>query len=310
MPSPGTTMSSARYWSPKAWRPITIGLVQPGTSRGMFEITIGSRKMTPPRMLRIVPFGERYISFRPNSFDPRLVGRDRRALDADPVLLDRVRGVDRDLVGGRVAALDPEVEVHELDVEVGQDQLLLDEGPDDPGHLVAVELDDRVLDFDLRHAWPCTADPDESRRHGDGRTAPRPRAQPTRSSTSRARSRTTTSSRPTGRWSRALRREGAGWAEERCRELGARLPARAQVIRWGFEANEKEPRLRTHDRFGNRIDEVEFDPSWHELMRIGVGHGPARAALARARARRPRRPRRDVHAASPRPRRASAARSR
>ena len=67
VPSPGTTMSVARYWSPKAWRPMTIGFVQPGTSRGTFEITIGSRKMTPPRMLRIVPFGERYISLRPNS---------------------------------------------------------------------------------------------------------------------------------------------------------------------------------------------------------------------------------------------------
>ena len=33
----------------------------------MLEITIGSRKMTPPRMLRIVPLGERYISLRPNS---------------------------------------------------------------------------------------------------------------------------------------------------------------------------------------------------------------------------------------------------
>jgi putative acyl-CoA dehydrogenase len=70
----------------------------------------------------------------------------------------------------------------------------------------------------------------------------------------------------------AVRREGAGWAEERCRELGA-VAGSAQVIRWGFEANEKEPRLRTHDRFGNRIDEVEFDSSWHELMRIGIGHG-------------------------------------
>ena len=59
-----------------------------------------------------------------------------------------------DLVGSTALAteLDPEVEIDELDVEVGQDQLLLDEGPDDPGHLVAVELDDRVLDFDLRHA--------------------------------------------------------------------------------------------------------------------------------------------------------------
>jgi hypothetical protein len=66
-PSPGTTRSVARYWSPKAWRPMTIGFVHPGTSRGTFEITIGSRKMTPPRMLRMVPLGERYIRFSPNS---------------------------------------------------------------------------------------------------------------------------------------------------------------------------------------------------------------------------------------------------
>ena len=44
-----------------------IGLFQPGTRRGMFEMMIGSRKMTPPRMLRIVPFGLFHIFFRPNS---------------------------------------------------------------------------------------------------------------------------------------------------------------------------------------------------------------------------------------------------
>ena len=44
-----------------------IGLVQLGTSRGMLEMTIGSRKITPPRMLRIVPFGLRHIFLRPNS---------------------------------------------------------------------------------------------------------------------------------------------------------------------------------------------------------------------------------------------------
>ena len=44
-----------------------MGFFQLGTSLGMFEITIGSRKMTPPRMLRIVPFGERHIFLRPNS---------------------------------------------------------------------------------------------------------------------------------------------------------------------------------------------------------------------------------------------------
>ena len=44
-----------------------IGLVQPGTNRGTFETTIGSRNTTPPRMLRIVPLGERHIFLSPNS---------------------------------------------------------------------------------------------------------------------------------------------------------------------------------------------------------------------------------------------------
>src|SRR6266478_3467573 len=45
-----------------------IGLVQPGTSRGTFRQMIGSRNTTPPRMLRMVPFGDFHISFKPNSF--------------------------------------------------------------------------------------------------------------------------------------------------------------------------------------------------------------------------------------------------
>jgi putative acyl-CoA dehydrogenase len=69
-----------------------------------------------------------------------------------------------------------------------------------------------------------------------------------------------------------LRREGADWAEDRALEIGE-IAGRAQTIRWGFEANENEPVLRTHDRFGNRIDEVEFHPAWHELMTIGISRG-------------------------------------
>ena len=45
-----------------------IGFVQPGTRRGTLRQMIGSRKITPPRMLRMVPFGDFHISFRPNSF--------------------------------------------------------------------------------------------------------------------------------------------------------------------------------------------------------------------------------------------------
>src|SRR5207247_6609478 len=40
--------------------------------------------------------------------------------------------------------------------------------------------------------------------------------------------------------------------------------------RWGRQANENRPVLRTFDRYGHRIDEVQFHPAWHKLMRLGV----------------------------------------
>jgi putative acyl-CoA dehydrogenase len=70
----------------------------------------------------------------------------------------------------------------------------------------------------------------------------------------------------------AVEREGADWAVDRISELGA-ICGRPDTIRLGVEANENPPKLRTHDRFGNRIDEVEFHPAWHELMRVGISHG-------------------------------------
>src|SRR5258707_21236 len=66
----------------------------------------------------------------------------------------------------------------------------------------------------------------------------------------------------------ALAREGAGWAREQASQVGERWGGDA--IRWGYQANENPPKLQTHDRFGNRIDEVEFHPAWHQLMRQGV----------------------------------------
>jgi putative acyl-CoA dehydrogenase len=69
----------------------------------------------------------------------------------------------------------------------------------------------------------------------------------------------------------AVRREGAGWAEENIAELGGLLGTE-ETQRWGFEANENEPVLHTHDRYGNRRDEVVFHPSWHNLMRASIEH--------------------------------------
>ncbi len=69
-----------------------------------------------------------------------------------------------------------------------------------------------------------------------------------------------------------LLREGAAAAIPSVGEYGRALStSKAQL--WATQANENPPRLRTHDRHGNRLDEVEFHPSWHELMRLSCSHG-------------------------------------
>jgi len=72
----------------------------------------------------------------------------------------------------------------------------------------------------------------------------------------------------------AVSREGGDWARDRVLALGE-LAGRPETLELGRLANENPPRLRTHDRYGNRIDEVEFHPAWHELMRISLGSGIA-----------------------------------
>ncbi|MER6154757.1 acyl-CoA dehydrogenase family protein [Streptomyces sp. NPDC001868] len=52
-----------------------------------------------------------------------------------------------------------------------------------------------------------------------------------------------------------------------------RTAGSAQVQEWGRLANENPPKLRTYDRYGNRVDEVEFHPSWHRLLGKGVSAG-------------------------------------
>ncbi|MET7857868.1 acyl-CoA dehydrogenase family protein [Streptomyces sp. NPDC005318] len=69
-----------------------------------------------------------------------------------------------------------------------------------------------------------------------------------------------------------VRREGAEWYVEDLHRLG-RLAGSEQVQRWADEANRYEPVLRTHDRYGNRIDEVEFHPSYHALMDVAISEG-------------------------------------
>jgi putative acyl-CoA dehydrogenase len=74
-------------------------------------------------------------------------------------------------------------------------------------------------------------------------------------------------------------REGAPWAVGDLHRLG-KLAGTAEPQRWADEANRYEPRLLTHDRYGHRLDEVEFHPSWHRLMSVAVGEGLAGSAWA------------------------------
>ena len=70
----------------------------------------------------------------------------------------------------------------------------------------------------------------------------------------------------------AARREGAGWAEKELLALGGTLGA-ADTIALGFAANHNPPQLKSFDRFGHRLDEVEFHPAWHALMTIACEAG-------------------------------------
>ncbi|MFJ2295242.1 acyl-CoA dehydrogenase family protein [Streptomyces sp. NPDC087894] len=66
-----------------------------------------------------------------------------------------------------------------------------------------------------------------------------------------------------------------GILDEAREELGAlgRSAGSFQAQEWGAQANENPPKLRTHDRYGHRVDEVDFHPAWHRLLGHAVTAG-------------------------------------
>ena len=69
-----------------------------------------------------------------------------------------------------------------------------------------------------------------------------------------------------------VRRLGGVWAADHLHAVG-RCIGSAHLADLAAEANRHVPELRTHDRFGHRIDQVDFHPAWHELMALCFGHG-------------------------------------
>ncbi len=70
---------------------------------------------------------------------------------------------------------------------------------------------------------------------------------------------------------RVVQTYDAAWADQRLHEAG-RVVGSAHVQELARQANRQLPELRTHDRFGNRVDRIDFHPAWHELMTLAIGH--------------------------------------
>ncbi|MCB1013257.1 MAG: DNA alkylation response protein, partial [Microthrixaceae bacterium] len=75
----------------------------------------------------------------------------------------------------------------------------------------------------------------------------------------------------------ALQRHGGSEATAELASLGERAGS-LRAREWARLANENRPELRTHDRFGHRLDVVEYHPAYHQLMELSIGAGSAASA--------------------------------
>lgn len=71
---------------------------------------------------------------------------------------------------------------------------------------------------------------------------------------------------------KTMTREGAAQSQMDLTAFG-QLTGSSEVIKWGFQANKQKPEFRSHDRYGRRVDEIEFHPAYHKLMETAVVNG-------------------------------------
>ncbi|RDZ27967.1 acyl-CoA dehydrogenase family protein [Lysobacter silvisoli] len=71
----------------------------------------------------------------------------------------------------------------------------------------------------------------------------------------------------------AVEREGGGAHADALARYGAL--AGDSLYALSFDAHRDRPRLRSHDRYGQRTDLVEFHPNYHALMQAAIEHGVA-----------------------------------
>jgi putative acyl-CoA dehydrogenase len=80
---------------------------------------------------------------------------------------------------------------------------------------------------------------------------------------------------------RLVAQAGADAHADHLAAFGARAGS-VEAIEWGMQANRHPPALKAFDRFGHRIDEVDFHPAYHALMRLGIEGGVSSRAWTHA----------------------------
>lgn len=70
----------------------------------------------------------------------------------------------------------------------------------------------------------------------------------------------------------AVKLNGGEWANDELGRFGE-LTGSSENIEWGHLSNKHKPSFKTHDRFGQRVDQVEFHPSYHHLMDQAISNG-------------------------------------
>ena len=97
-------------------------------------------------------------------FHPLEVGGDGGAFHPHVPVLDGLGRLDGDLVVGGVPVGQAQIVIFGVQVHKGEDELLLDHGPENPGHLVPINLHDGVLHLDFLHGFLLS--PGSGRRSG------------------------------------------------------------------------------------------------------------------------------------------------
>lgn len=76
-----------------------------------------------------------------------------------------------------------------------------------------------------------------------------------------------------------VERYGAGSAHDKLSEIGKHVGSE-DFQRDAATANTQEPQLNVFDRYGHRVDEVEYDESYHRIIRAAIGSGAHTSAFA------------------------------